>query len=98
MDNFVCLQPIEGCPFKLFTKFFTRGILKISAPPKIPGPVSKVPPRSPSQRPSGRRKNDAPNDCATLPNKTSLPVDQLVKRGKLCRVSLRFDSEVDYLI
>ena len=28
----------------------------------------------------------APNHCATLPNKASLPVYLLLKRGKLCRV------------
>ena len=44
MNDFVCLPPIKSCPLKLFTKFFTRGILKISGPQKIPGPVPKVPP------------------------------------------------------
>ena len=34
-DDFVCLQPVKSCPFKLFAKFFTRGILKFWAPQKF---------------------------------------------------------------
>ena len=37
--DFASLQPVKSCPFKLFTNFFTSGILKISGPSKIPVPV-----------------------------------------------------------
>ena len=51
MGDFVCLQPIKSCPYKLFTKFFKRGILKISGPPKSSGPGTKGAPWTPLQRP-----------------------------------------------